>query len=136
MIPRPTLIDSFVAIYPEFAPMLDNPDTGALVAGQIEEVICLYAQYDPTKDHGAHQCVVERLFFLLVAHYLAFSGKAKSIGIGGGGGIVASSSIDSVSVSYQSTPYNTPSSYFFGQTPYGQQYLALLAQYRGVTYFA
>lgn len=66
-------------------------------------------------------------FFMLVAHYLCIEGKAEIAGFNRSAGVVSSSSIDGVSVSYVSPPLKDSFQYFFSKTPYGQEYLAYIS---------
>ena len=66
-------------------------------------------------------------FFMLVAHYLCIEGKAEVAGFNRSAGVVSSSSIDGVSVSYVAPPLKDSFQYFFSKTPYGQEYLAYIS---------
>ncbi len=94
-------------------------------------VSCLYPEFKNVKD-----CKKIPLF-ALVAHYFVYQGFASSIGILSQKGLVASSSVGDVSVSYQSSPYANKGndfSYFLSLTPYGMEYLAWLQRQAGLLY--
>ena len=70
---------------------------------------------------------------MLLAHYLVMRGFTQEIGIFSQNGQVSSSSIDGVSVSYQSSPYSSDElTYFLSLTPYGMAYLAWLRRQAGL----
>jgi hypothetical protein len=78
-------------------------------------------------------------FLALTAHYFVVAGGGENIGIVStqGSGLIASSSVGDVSVSYQSSPYATKGddfTYFLASTKYGQEYLAWLARQTGLNY--
>ena len=96
----------------------------------IDQVRCLYPEFMDLK-----KCQNKYPFLMLIAHYAVMAGLTKSIGIYAQNGLVASSSIDGVSVSYQSSPYSTKGdelTYYLSLTPYGLQYLAWLARQAGL----
>lgn len=116
----PAPILQFVEHYKEFA----GADRDLLVRIMVK-VQCLYPQYKNAFNKGA-DCDLKYPLFMLMAHYLTIGGYAEGIGLGKQSGLVASSSIDSVSVSYQQAPVGNNFQYFFSQTPYGQEYLAYI----------
>lgn len=112
----------FLQTYQEFenVPMLQ-------VINMFSKIACTYPRFkDIVKSKEPTMCETYP-FFMLVAHYLAIEGKATQAGFNQSGGVVSSSSIDGVSVSYAIAPYKDSFQYFFQQTPYGQEYLAWLA---------
>ena len=79
------------------------------------------------------KCYDKQPFFMLLAHYLVMRGFTQEIGIFSQNGQVSSSSIDGVSVSYQSSPYSSDElTYFLSLTPYGMAYLAWLRRQAGL----
>ena len=107
-------LNGFLDVYPEFKPLfMKNPETIANFDAIKSKVLCL------------------------VAHYFVMGGFASSIGILAQKGLVASSSVGDVSVSYQSAPYSTKGNdftYYLSLTPYGMEYLAWLQRQAGLTY--
>lgn len=96
-----------------------------------KRVTCLYPEF---KD--AKKCQKVPLY-ALVAHYFVYQGFASSIGILSQKGLVASSSVGDVSVSYQASPYAAKGNdfnYFLSLTPYGMEYLAWLQRQAGLSY--
>lgn len=96
-----------------------------------KRVTCLYPEFMDVK-----KCQKVPLY-ALVAHYFVYQGFASSIGILSQKGLVASSSVGDVSVSYQASPYAAKGndfSYFLSLTPYGMEYLAWLQRQAGLLY--
>lgn len=96
-----------------------------------KRVTCLYPEF-----RDAKKCQKVPLY-ALVAHYFVYQGFASSIGILSQKGLVASSSVGDVSVSYQASPYAAKGndfSYFLSLTPYGMEYLAWLQRQAGLLY--
>lgn len=94
-------------------------------------VVCLYPEFKDAKN-----CQKVPLY-ALIAHYFVYQGFASSIGILSQKGLVASSSVGDVSVSYQASPYASKGndfSYFLSLTPYGMEYLAWLQRQAGLLY--
>lgn len=134
MIPRPTLMDEFLAVYPEFMPLAENPDTAIFIEREFDKIGCLYPAFDARQIVG--ECERKHVFFMLVAHYLVMGGFTIKIGISPSSGIVASSSVDGVSVSYQGTPYGQNAfTHFFGQTRYGMEFLAYMQSRAGIRHY-
>lgn len=97
------------------------------IAKMFVKISCIYPSYkDLIKQDKPDPCNAYP-FFMLVAHYLCVEGKAELAGYNKSAGVVSSSSIDSVSVSYVTPPYKDNFQYFFSQTPYGQEYLAYIS---------
>lgn len=126
---KEAILARFVGIYPEFKPLLDldSPDSAQNDSffAVCEKISCLYSEFSDLS-----KCCQSYPFLMLVAHYFVMGGFSASIGItGSGAGLVASSSVGDVSVSYQSNPTATKGdefTYFLSQTRYGQEYLAWL----------
>lgn len=72
---------------------------------------------------------------MLVAHFLTMGGYVKDIGIEANAGVISSSSIDGVSVSFQQAPYGKDNfNYELSLTKYGREYLFYLSTHKGVQY--
>ena len=135
--PKPIIPDEYVeifeallVIYPEFKPVLETQEQIDNFIAIINQVKCLYPEF-----RSINTCQDRYPFLMLIAHYAVMAGLTKSIGIYAQNGLVASSSIDGVSVSYQSSPYSTKGdelTYYLSLTPYGLQYLAWLARQAGL----
>jgi len=105
---------TFRTLYPQFASVSD-----AVVQAIAEQALCFIS------DTGC-ECG-DTGWMLMTAHLLQLNQAAQS----GTGvlGPVASATIGSVSVSYQTPPYGSSEyKYWLGGTPYGAQLLALLAR--------
>lgn len=134
LILRP-LVAEFIKNYPEFKEFVNSQDNLNILDTIINKIKCLFTEYQCINPDGENHCKIAIPFFMLVAHYLVSSGYTKEIGIEVNQGIIASSSIDSVSVSFQSTPYsNSDFKYQLSLTPYGREYLFYLSTHRGVLY--
>lgn len=124
------IIEFLLTIYPEFKPILETQEQIDNFIAIIDQVRCLYPEFNDLK-----KCQNKYPFLMLIGHYAVMAGLTKSIGIYAQNGLVASSSIDGVSVSYQSSPYSTKGdelTYYLSLTPYGLQYLAWLARQAGL----
>lgn len=156
-------LKEFLSFYPEFKPLFvkvelvekepDNNDSqnehGEKLKPELVEVesvneimvknwesvfkrvTCLYPEF-----RDAKKCQKVPLY-ALVAHYFVYQGFASSIGILSQKGLVASSSVGDVSVSYQASPYAAKGNdfnYFLSLTPYGMEYLAWLQRQAGLLY--
>lgn len=126
----PQILKDFLASFPEFKPLFNNQESINFFLTKVEMVKCRFKEY---KDLS--KCENLYSFFLLVAHFLVMSGFSQSIGINYTNGLVASSSVGDVSVSFQSSPYSTKGDefvYFMSLTPYGMDYLAWLSRQAGL----
>ena len=124
------IVSALLTIYPEFKAVLETQEQVDNFLAIIDQVRCLYPEFNELK-----RCQNKYPFLMLIAHYAVMAGLTKSIGIYAQNGLVASSSIDGVSVSYQSSPYSTKGdelTYYLSLTPYGLQYLAWLARQAGL----
>lgn len=124
------IVSALLVIYPEFKAILETQEQVDNFLAIIDQVRCLYPEFSDLK-----KCQNKYPFLMLIAHYAVMAGLTKSIGIYAQNGLVASSSIDGVSVSYQSSPYSTKGdelTYYLSLTPYGLQYLAWLARQAGL----
>lgn len=124
--PNP-LLDFFLSIYPEFNALTNKQ----VIINMFKKISLLYPSYKPTEPLDTERAEIYP-FAMLVAHYLVIGGYAIEIGLGKPSGLVASSSIDGVSVSYQAQITKDQFQYFFSQTPYGQEYLAYLNTQAGL----
>lgn len=119
---------SFVKFYPEFAEIFKDESVVDNALALIEQIKCLYPEF-----LDLDKCYDKQPFFMLLAHYLVMRGFTQEIGIFSQNGQVSSSSIDGVSVSYQSSPYSSDElTYFLSLTPYGIAYLAWLRRQAGL----
>lgn len=127
------ILNKFLKIYPEFKPVLETDEQKATFYAQVEKVACLYPEF---KDLS--KCCQSSPFLSLTAHYFVAGGFSAEIGITSAQqGVLASSSVGDISVSYQSSPYATKGdefTYFLATTRYGQEYLAWLARQSGLRY--
>lgn len=131
----PPLIARFLTTYSEFKEFANSEDNISTIENMINKIKCLFDEYKCIKLDGRNNCKLELSFFMLVAHFLVIGGYVKDFGIEANQGIIASSSIDSVSVSFQSTPYNNSDfKYQLSLTPYGKEYLWYLSLNRGIMY--
>jgi hypothetical protein len=128
------ILEKFLKIYPEFKPVLQTDEQIALFDSTAAKIQCIFSEFkDLTKCRELYP------FLALTAHYFVVAGGGESIGIVStqGSGLIASSSVGDVSVSYQSSPYATKGddfTYFLASTKYGQEYLAWLARQTGLNY--
>lgn len=110
-------ISDFRALYPAFSDEELYPDINITTAF---DTATLY------KSNESSKCVsIDRLrtmLYLLTAHILFVNQKANN---GDQSGLLASATVDKVSVSMQTTSKNNAFHYWLNQSPYGQQYLAL-----------
>lgn len=125
--PTSPLLDFFLSIYPEFKALQDKQ----VILNMFKKISLLYPSYKPTEPLDTERAEIYP-FTMLVAHYLVIGGYALEIGLNKPSGLVASSSIDGVSVSYQAQITKDQFQYFFSQTPYGQEYLAYLNTQAGL----
>lgn len=128
-----TILQKFTAIYPEFKPVLETDEQKEYFRGICSKVQCIFSEFkDLTK------CKEFYPYLTLCAHYFVVAGFAKSIGITSSeNGVVGSTSIGDISVSYQASPYSNKGdefTYFLASTRYGQEYLAWLARQSGLKY--
>ena len=106
-------LPAFRALYPQFDAV---PDETVLATAQ--QALCLIS------EHGC-ECG-QSMWQLMVAHLLQIAANVQG---GGNAGILASATIDKVSVSFQSPPFGSSAYRFwlFG-TPYGAQLAAMLSR--------
>ena len=133
------LVDKFILIYPEFAPLLNtgnaekDAQNKAFIKVIFEKIRCLYPEFNELE-----KCKQSLPYLMLVAHYLTMSGRASDLGITGASGVMANSSVGDVSVGYQPAPYSGADTdefrYWQSLSPYGKEYLAWLARQSGLLY--
>lgn len=133
------LVDKFLLIYPEFAPLLNtgnaekDAQNKAFIKVILQKISCLYPEFSELD-----KCKQSLPYLMLVAHYLTMSGRASDLGITGASGVIANSSVGDVSVGYQSAPYSGADTdefrYWLSLSPYGKEYLAWLARQSGLLY--
>ena len=133
------LVDKFMLIYPEFAPLLNtgnaekDAQNKAFIKVIFEKIRCLYPEFNELE-----KCKQSLPYLMLVAHYLTMSGRASDLGITGASGVMANSSVGDVSVGYQPAPYSGADTdefrYWLSLSPYGKEYLAWLARQSGLLY--
>lgn len=133
------LVDKFLLIYPEFAPLLNtgnaekDAQNKAFIKVIFEKIRCLYPEFSELD-----KCKQSLPYLMLVAHYLTMSGRASDLGITGASGVMANSSVGDVSVGYQPAPYSGADTdefrYWLSLSPYGKEYLAWLARQSGLLY--
>ena len=124
----PKLLQDFLVIYQEFTPIFKDESVINRVLALIEQLKCLYPEFS-----DLDKCGDKHPFYMLLAHYLVMRGFTQELGIFSQNGLVSSSSIDGVSVSYQSSPYSSDElTYFLSLTPYGIMYLAWLRRQAGL----
>ena len=124
------ILVKFKATYPEFKPVLQTDEQIETFYSQVAKVKCLYNEFTDLSECKTYP------FLSLLAHYFVMGGFSASVGIvGTQGGVVASSSVGDVSVSYQSNPVATKGdefTYFLTLTKYGMEYLAWLKRQAGL----
>ena len=111
----------FLQTYPEFKAV-----PYGIVCDMFLKINCIYPKYKDLEQTSEAIPPEVYPFFMLVAHYLCIEGKAEIAGFNRSSGVVSSSSIDGVSVSYVAPPLKDNFQYFFSKTPYGQEYLAYI----------
>lgn len=128
----PQILKDFLNNIPEFKPLFLGENEVMIFLSKINQVKCDFQEYKDLKNDK--KCDLNH-FFLLVAHYLVLSGFTKSINILPLDGLVSSSSVGDVSVSYQASPYSTKGNeftYWLSLTSYGRMYLAWLSRQAGL----
>lgn len=130
------LLNKFLRVYPEFKPALNtgdeekDADIKERFIMLLHKISCLYPEFNDLE-----RCENKFPYFMLVAHYAVMSGLGDDLGLLAQNGLVASSSVGGVSVSYQSAPYGSDEfNYWLSLTPYGKEYLAWMARQAGLTY--
>lgn len=122
-------LEGFIQVYPEFKPFQDIDDSNQIFENLKIKIQCVY----PIFKNLNNDCNILP-FFMLIAHYLVMEGRVVSLGMNPPSGIVNSSSVGSVSVSFESKPYSNSFEYFLSQTPYGLEFLAWWNSKTGVRY--
>lgn len=123
-------LNAFISNFREFEKILNTQEEINKFESLINRLKCLYPEFS-----NLERCNIMP-FFLLIAHYAVFEGLAKDIGLIASDGVISSSSVGDVSVSFQTSPYSQKGddfTYFLSLTPYGMQYLAWLSRRSGLS---
>lgn len=130
------ILNKFLRVYPEFKPALNtgdeekDADMKERFIMLLHKISCLYPEFNDLE-----KCENKFPYFMLVAHYALMSGLGDDLGLLAQNGLVSSSSVGGVSVSYQAAPYGSDEfNYWLSLTPYGKEYLAWMARQAGLTY--
>lgn len=115
MVDTPVTVMDFITDFPEFCSMDENK-----IKAMFKRASC-FIEVENNPCFGG-ECAI-MAYELIVAHLLSISKKMEQ---NAQTGFVSSSSIGSVSVSLVAPTNRTQLEYWLNQTPYGQQYLALL----------
>lgn len=120
----------FFKTFPELKPTASTKEGLEKWQSVMKKVKCIYQEYaQPENICSAYP------LFALTAHYGIIEGLGKEVGIVRADGVVASSSVGDVSVSFQTQPYgNNEFTYFLGLTKYGLEFLAWLNRRNGLYY--
>ncbi len=120
----------FFKTFPELKPTASTKEGLERWQNVMKKVKCIYQEYSQPENI----CTAYPLF-ALTAHYGIIEGLGKEVGIVRADGVVASSSVGDVSVSFQTQPYgNNEFTYFLGLTKYGLEFLAWLNRRSGLYY--
>lgn len=120
----------FFKTFPELKPTASTKEGLEKWQNVMKKVKCIYQEYSQPENI----CTAYPLF-ALTAHYGIIEGLGKEVGIVRADGVVASSSVGDVSVSFQTQPYgNNEFTYFLGLTKYGLEFLAWLNRRSGLYY--
>jgi hypothetical protein len=111
MEPREFPFDKFMLLYPDFGTFSEE-----LILAVADAALCFV--------NNCRGVCIDQLWMLLVAHMLQLRLDHES-SPAPYGQRVSSASIDKVSVSFTGPPAGDSSSWWFGLTPWGQQYILL-----------
>ena len=127
---RPKELEMLCKLFPELEPTMVTQEDLANWEATMKKVKCIYQEFaQPKTECEAYPLLV------LTAHYGVINGLGASVGITRADGVVASSSVGDVSVSFQTQPYgNNEFTYFLGLTKYGLEFLAWLNRRSGLYY--
>lgn len=126
----PKELQELTKLFPELAPTMQSQEDIEKWEAVLKKVKCIYQEFAQPKT----ECESYPLL-VLVAHYGVINGLGDSVGITRADGVVASSSVGDVSVSFQTQPYgNNEFTYFLGLTKYGLEFLAWLNRRSGLFY--
>lgn len=132
-----TLLERLILVYPEFKPLSLTDEQKEQWEVFFHKAKCLFPRFKNVSDDNG-KCELALPLFMLTAHLFVMAGLGESESIQGGGGLVNSSSVGDVSVSFSEAPYQssgTPSfDYYYSQTKYGQEFLAWLQMQSGLKY--
>lgn len=117
---QPIDIEKFRTLYPQFANEATYPDV--MIQSWWVQANCVMAEpcVCLTDDCGS------QMLYLMTAHIGASLTALAAGGSGGKAGILTSSSIDKVSVTYTLPPYKNGWQFWLSKTPYGLQLWAML----------
>ena len=126
----PKELQNLIKLFPELAPTMQSQEDIEEWEAVLKKVKCIYQEFaQPRTECEAYPLLV------LVAHYGVINGLGNDIGITRADGVVASSSVGDVSVSFQTQPYGSNEfTYFLGLTKYGLEFLAWLNRRSGLYY--
>ncbi|WP_416861557.1 DUF4054 domain-containing protein [Helicobacter ganmani] len=126
----PKELQELTKLFPELAPTMQSQEDIEKWEAVLKKVKCIYQEFSQPKT----ECEAYPLL-VLVAHYGVINGLGNAVGITRADGVVASSSVGDVSVSFQTQPYgNNEFTYFLGLTKYGLEFLAWLNRRSGLFY--
>lgn len=128
------LLKEFLNNFKEFKPLFKSKQDIKYFYNTLNKIKCFNREFDNLNDNNIDKFKHNiNNFFLLIAHQLTMDGFAKNIGILPSDGLIASSSVGDVSISFQANPYGKNEfSYWLSLTPYGRAYLACLARRTGI----
>lgn len=121
-------LQDFILFYPEFEKFAELDNAEQIFQMQLKEVLCMFPSL--AKPTECHQFPI----YALIAHYMIMNNRFASIGFTRPDGIINSSSVGSVSVSFESKLFSNQFEYFLSQTPYGLKFLAYWNSQTGVLY--
>lgn len=126
----PKELQELTKLFPELAPTVQSQEDIEKWEAVLKKVKCIYQEFaQPKTECEAYPLLV------LVAHYGVINGLGNAVGITRADGVVASSSVGDVSVSFQTQPYGSNEfTYFLGLTKYGLEFLAWLNRRSGLYY--
>lgn len=126
----PKELQALTKLFPELAPTMQTQEDIEKWGAVLKKVKCIYQEFSQPKT----ECEAYPLL-VLVAHYGVINGLGNAVGITRADGVVASSSVGDVSVSFQTQPYGSNEfTYFLGLTKYGLEFLAWLNRRSGLYY--
>lgn len=121
-------LEEFLIIYPEFQKFTEDPKAEQIFEIQVKEVLCLFPVLREVSECSKFPT------YSLLAHYMIINNRFTSLGFNAPDGIVTSSSVGSVSVSFESKIFSNQFEYFLSQTPYGLKFLSWWNSKTGVRY--
>lgn len=126
----PKELQDLAKLFPELEPTMQSQEDIEKWEAVLKKVKCIYQEFSQPKS----ECEAYPLL-VLTAHYGVINGLGNAVGITRADGVVASSSVGDVSVSFQTQPYGSNEfTYFLGLTKYGLEFLAWLNRRSGLYY--